>query len=569
MTLDVVPPFASAAAADTAASRLAARLTAAGADGQAAFLLAAGACPRCCLRFAGVQGRDAYAARAPAAAELVAALAGGGGEAASPLPLDRPCSICLGVLQTLDGAAPETPADVLAVAAATDVGAGEWRDARAGGADALAAVVQAERHAPGGAFTLSVSYPAAAAVRAAAAAAALSAAGLPPGPPPGAKLPVPLDVKDAVKLGLGGRLATALGRALGADGQDGVDLAVALHYVHPSSAPDASLLPGSQKPARGRHLNGKRRKALPKVAIGKMASGNAAAAAAALPRAALAAAVGVPPTPPSTLPHVLIRVRRLPILIAGRYLKHERDVSQSPFFIDGARRGRTSVQEEVERVLLPLLDADAAKFVTAGREDMDVRCLGRGRPFVLEVANARAPLPSQEALDGAVAALAESKCGVGLAALALAGRPHLAAIKEGECAKQKSYDALIELPVPVAPSMFESVASIKDLVLQQTTPTRVERRRAMLVRERAVHSAAARPDPAGHPNRFMLTMRTQAGLYVKEFVHGDGGRTVPCLGSVVGVEAGTATILSLDVLAIHMDFLLPATDGDEGGERAT
>lgn len=562
MTLDVAAPPAPAAETSTAASRLAARLTAAGADGQAAFLLAAGACPRCCLRFAGVQAREAYAERAPAASDVLRALVGDGA-ASLPTP-DRPCSICVGVLQTVDGEAPATPDDILAVAAATDTGAGEWRDARAGDADALASAIRAERHAPGGGFTLSVSYPAAAAVRAAAAAAALAGEGLPPGPPPGATLPVPLDVKDAVKLALGARLATALGRALGADGQAGVELAVSLHFVHPSSARDAALLPGAQKPSRGRHLNGKRRKALPKVAIGKMASGSAAAAAAALSRGVLAAGVGVPPAPPATRPHVLVRVRRLPVHVAGRYLKFERDVSQSPFFVEGARRGRTSVQEEVERVVLPLFDADAAKFVTAGREDMDVRCLGRGRPFVLEVANARAALPDQAALDAAVATLAASKCGVGLAALAMAGKGHLAAIKEGECAKQKSYDALIELPVPVTPSILESVAGIRDLVLKQTTPTRVERRRAMLVRERAVHTASARPDPAGHPHRFMLTMRSQAGLYVKEFVHGDDGRTVPCLGTVVGCGPGTATILSLDVLAIHMDFLIEES-GDEGG----
>lgn len=43
-----------------------------------------------------------------------------------------------------------------------------------------------------------------------------------------------------------------------------------------------------------------------------------------------------------------------------------RDVSQSPWIIDGVRKGRTSVQEEIERVLLPALRCDSAKFITAG-----------------------------------------------------------------------------------------------------------------------------------------------------------------------------------------------------------
>lgn len=46
----------------------------------------------------------------------------------------------------------------------------------------------------------------------------------------------------------------------------------------------------------------------------------------------------------------------------------------------------------------------------------------------------------------------------------------------------------------------------------------------------------------------------QAGTYIKEFVHGDEGRTQPNLGSFLGFE-DSAEILQLDVLEIHMDFL--------------
>ena len=45
----------------------------------------------------------------------------------------------------------------------------------------------------------------------------------------------------------------------------------------------------------------------------------------------------------------------------------------------------------------------------------------------------------------------------------------------------------------------------------------------------------------------------QAGTYIKEFVHGDGGRTVPDLATLVGCS-GTAQVLALDVLQVHMDF---------------
>ena len=48
--------------------------------------------------------------------------------------------------------------------------------------------------------------------------------------------------------------------------------------------------------------------------------------------------------------NVFIDIRRKPVLIAGRYMKHARGVSQSPWFVDGERRGGTSVQELVAKV---------------------------------------------------------------------------------------------------------------------------------------------------------------------------------------------------------------------------
>jgi tRNA pseudouridine synthase 10 len=53
------------------------------------------------------------------------------------------------------------------------------------------------------------------------------------------------------------------------------------------------------------------------------------------------------------------------------------------------------MQEEVEKVVLPVFAADGGIFVPAGREDLDVRMLGTGRPFVFEVHNARNPRPSR------------------------------------------------------------------------------------------------------------------------------------------------------------------------------
>ena len=49
----------------------------------------------------------------------------------------------------------------------------------------------------------------------------------------------------------------------------------------------------------------------------------------------------------------------------------------------------------------------------------------------------------------------------------------------------------------------------------------------------------------------VLELTTQAGTYIKEFVHSDGGRTTPSLGSLLGC---TAEILQLDVTDVDMEF---------------
>lgn len=50
---------------------------------------------------------------------------------------------------------------------------------------------------------------------------------------------------------------------------------------------------------------------------------------------------------------------------------------------------------------------------------------------------------------------------------------------------------------------------------------------------------------------FELNVITQAGTYVKEFVHGDFGRTKPSIGDIIQSEVD---IVALDVMAINLDW---------------
>lgn len=48
------------------------------------------------------------------------------------------------------------------------------------------------------------------------------------------------------------------------------------------------------------------------------------------------------------------------------------------------------------------------------------------------------------------------------------------------------------------------------------------------------------------PSFFKLYVCTQAGTYIKEFVHGDFGRTKPSLGELLGG-------VSIDILALDVE----------------
>lgn len=50
---------------------------------------------------------------------------------------------------------------------------------------------------------------------------------------------------------------------------------------------------------------------------------------------------------------------------------------------------------------------------------------------------------------------------------------------------------------------------------------------------------------------FELHVLASAGTYIKEFVHGDLGRTVPNVGQILGTEAD---ILQLDVTNVYKDM---------------
>ncbi|KAM7517328.1 hypothetical protein LguiA_006911 [Lonicera macranthoides] len=250
--------------------------------------------------------------------------------------------------------------------------------------------------------------------------------------------------------------------------------------------------------------------------------------------------------------HLTLLCNSTPIYVGGRYLKYSRNVSQSRWIIDDERMGEASVEEIIGDNILPMCQGDSYKFHAAGREDIDVRMLGSGRPFLVEIQNARI-VPSEvsiKEIEKTINSL-EGKL-VRVKNLKVLGSQGWTLMREGEAEKQKQYTALVWIPRSLTDDDLKTISSLEDLQILQRTPIRVLHRRSPLEREKIIHWMNIERI-AESPQYFLLHLCTQAGTYIKEFVHGDLGRTHPSVGSILGCRA---EILQLDVTDVKMDCFL-------------
>ncbi len=242
----------------------------------------------------------------------------------------------------------------------------------------------------------------------------------------------------------------------------------------------------------------------------------------------------------------------LPIYFRGRYRKLDRTLPQTrwPCRRCGGRgctacggTGKTYPESVEEIVGAPFLRASGGagtRFHGMGREDIDARMLGRGRPFVLEVLRPRRRTLDLAAIADELAAGAAGR--VEVEGLARTDAREVVRVKEAN--PDKSYRVGVRGDAAVA-KVNEALDLALARAIAQRTPTRVAHRRADRVRTRRIVAAHVVEASEG---RFTLELRTEAGTYVKEWVEGDGGRTEPSLAGLVGVPL---KVDFLDVTEIH------------------
>ncbi|MEZ3114516.1 tRNA pseudouridine(54/55) synthase Pus10 [Halobaculum sp. MBLA0147] len=248
--------------------------------------------------------------------------------------------------------------------------------------------------------------------------------------------------------------------------------------------------------------------------------------------------------------------------VYGRYRKLERDVPQTEWPCSDCRgSGYTGdgpcevcdgsgyrYEESVEQLTAPVvedvMDGVDTAFHGAGREDVDALMLGTGRPFVIEVEEPRRRDVDAERLEGDVNAFADGT--VEVDGLRLATYETVERVKELDASKR--YRAQVQFGEAVAPDeLAAATAELSGTTVEQYTPERVDHRRASLTRERTAYEVTGERDPED-PTRATVEIHGEGGLYVKELVSGDGGRTEPSLAGLLGVDA---EVTALDVVAVR------------------
>lgn len=250
-----------------------------------------------------------------------------------------------------------------------------------------------------------------------------------------------------------------------------------------------------------------------------------------------------------------VEIQHKSVFVAGRYNKYSRKLPQTPWLVDGVRKADSSVQELICPLIVAAFRASDVRFSSSGREDVDVLMLGSGRPFLLELVNPSDVSISDDDLRGIEEAVNAQAMGqVAVRQLVRVGRDSSALLKKGEEEKRKTYSAVVWLKKEVTQESLRCLDECADLVIQQRTPIRVLHRRTLAVRERAIYSMRTQIVESGSSSPrhfFRLELVTQAGTYIKEFVHGDFGRTQPNVGTLLGCDAD---ILSLDVLDVQLQW---------------
>lgn len=244
------------------------------------------------------------------------------------------------------------------------------------------------------------------------------------------------------------------------------------------------------------------------------------------------------------------------VYIIGRYRKMVRGIPQTRWPCRKCKgkgcescnftgkQYQESVDELIKGPVVEAFQAVDTAFHGSGREDIDALMLGSGRPFVVE---AKSPKKRSADLEELMRSINEKAAGkIEVRGFSFIGKGMIETLKSAKA--DKTYKLKVTFKEPVSEEKLKScLGSLSDTEISQQTPRRVVHRRADLVRKRHVHSIGF--DELTGEGYVYITVNCEGGLYVKELISGDEGRTNPSLSGLLGV---TALVEDLDVVNVDI-----------------
>ena len=249
------------------------------------------------------------------------------------------------------------------------------------------------------------------------------------------------------------------------------------------------------------------------------------------------------------------------LFVYGRYNKFIRGVPQT-HWLCGKCKGKgcescnfsgkqynMSIEEFISPEFIEASKATDSKFHGAGREDIDVRMLGTGRPFIIELKNPKIRAIDLHKIEKRVNKISKKK--VKIHDLKFSNKKEVIWLKSDAENTKKSYRALVESVSKISRQTFkeklEELSNIfENREIFQKTPIRVSHRRANKTRHKSVYKIKG---TFLKPNSFEFIIDTQGGTYIKELITGDNGRTSPSFSEIFNMPL---ICKELDVLEISL-----------------
>ncbi len=243
-----------------------------------------------------------------------------------------------------------------------------------------------------------------------------------------------------------------------------------------------------------------------------------------------------------------------PIFIESRYRKLIRGIPQTKWPCSKCKgKGCEScnqtgkmyaetVEELISEDAIKASNGTGAKFHGAGREDIDVKMLGSGRTFVLEIKEPKIREIDLKYLEESINENAKGK--VEISGMKFVSKERKAEIKESSRDTYKVYKAIVELEDEIDAPNLDSLKSMK--IINQRTPIRVSHRRADKIRTREIKKLEYKKLDS---NKLELLIECEGGLYIKELISGDENRSKPSVSEILGT---CARCIQLDVMEVNI-----------------